>query len=70
MTTLFSAPVAPLLNRLFAEADAAQPLASPAFAGMSGDERQRLMRSKADYRELYANLKDFDRNACRTGSQV
>lgn len=59
MTTLVSAPVAPLLDRLFAEAEAASPLASPAFASVSSEERQRLMRSKADYRELYTALKDF-----------
>jgi predicted O-methyltransferase YrrM len=59
MTTLLSAPVAPLLDRLFAEAEAASPLSSPAFASLSGDERQRLMRSKADYAELYGKLKDF-----------
>ena len=59
MTILTSAPVAPLLDRLFAEADAASPLASPAFASLSGEERHRLMASKTDYRELYADLKDF-----------
>jgi predicted O-methyltransferase YrrM len=51
--------VAPLLDRLFDEADAASPSASPAFAALSDDERRRLMRSKADYRELYMKLKDF-----------
>lgn len=59
MTTLVSAPVAPLLDRLFDEADAASPLASPAFATLSDDQRHRLMRSKEDYRELYAALKDY-----------
>jgi len=59
MTILTSAPVAPLLDRLFAEADAASPLASPAFASLSGEERHRLMASKTGYRELYADLKDF-----------
>ncbi|MCW2410387.1 MULTISPECIES: O-methyltransferase [unclassified Sphingobium] len=59
MTTLVSAPVAPLLDRLFAEADAHSPLAHPAFAAMSKDEQQRLMRSKTDYRSFYAELKDY-----------
>jgi predicted O-methyltransferase YrrM len=59
MTILTSAPVAPLLDRLFAEADAAHPSTSPAFASVSGDERRRLMTSKTDYRELYDKLKDF-----------
>ena len=58
MTTFSTAPVAPLLDRLFAEADAASPADSPAFASISSEERVRLMRSKADYRELYANLKE------------
>lgn len=59
MNTISAAPVAPLLDRLFAEADAATPLSAPAFASMSADERQRMMRSKEDYRQLYASLKDF-----------
>lgn len=59
MTTLVSAPVAPLLDRLFAQAEATHPSTSPAFASVSSEERQRLMRSKADYRALYAALKDF-----------
>jgi predicted O-methyltransferase YrrM len=59
MTTLANAPVAPLLDRLFTEADAARPLADPAFASISDEERLRLMRSKADYRQFYAQLKDY-----------
>ena len=59
MNVLTSAPVAPLLDRLFAEAEEQSPLDSPAFRSMSSEERYRLMRSKSDYRELYANLKDF-----------
>ena len=59
MTTLTAAPVAPLLDRLFAAADASSPLTSPAFAAMSDDDRYRLMRSKTGYRALYGNLKAF-----------
>jgi predicted O-methyltransferase YrrM len=59
MSTLVGAPVAPLLDRLFAEADAAPPLASPAFADLSTDDRLALMRSKSGYRDLYADLRDF-----------
>ncbi|WEK01819.1 MAG: O-methyltransferase [Candidatus Sphingomonas phytovorans] len=59
MTILTSAPVAPLLDRLFAEAEAASPMASPAFASLSGEERRRLMASKTGYRELYGQLKEF-----------
>ena len=59
MTTLVSAPVAPLLDRLFAEADAASPMANPVFASIPDEERLRLMRSRADYRHLYAQLRDY-----------
>ncbi|UAK25802.1 O-methyltransferase [Sphingomonas nostoxanthinifaciens] len=59
MTTLTNAPVAPLLDRLFKEAQAAHPMTNPAFASISSEERLRLMRSKADYRDFYAALKDY-----------
>ncbi|QKS00486.1 O-methyltransferase [Sphingomonas sp. CL5.1] len=59
MTTLSSAPVAPLLTRLFAEADANPPAQSPVFAGVAGEDQDRMMRSKTDYRDFYARLKDF-----------
>jgi predicted O-methyltransferase YrrM len=59
MTTLTTAPIAPLLDRLFSDADAAHPMTDPAFATISAEERLRLMRSKADYRHLYAALKDY-----------
>jgi predicted O-methyltransferase YrrM len=59
MSTLTSAPVAPLLDRLFAEADAASPATSPVFAHIPADERRRLMQSKTDYREFYSQLSDF-----------
>jgi predicted O-methyltransferase YrrM len=59
MTTLSSAPVAPLLARLFAEADANPPAQSPIFAGMTHDDHRRMMRSKTDYRDFYAKLSGF-----------
>ena len=59
MITLTNAPVAPLLDRLFTEADAAHPMTNPAFASIPSEERLRLMRSRADYRNLYAQLKDY-----------
>ncbi|WP_333574146.1 O-methyltransferase [Sphingomonas sp.] len=58
-TTLSSAPVAPLLARLFAEAEANPPALAPAFAGISGEEQRRLLRSKTDYTALYARLGEF-----------
>ncbi|MGO1075800.1 O-methyltransferase [Inquilinus sp. CA228] len=59
MTTLTTTPLAPLLERLFDEAEAASPAASPAVADLSAEERARLMRSKTEYLELYGRLKDF-----------
>ncbi len=56
MTTLTTAPLAPLLDRLFAEADIA---ASPAIASFSHEERERLLNSKTDYLDLYGRLKDL-----------
>jgi predicted O-methyltransferase YrrM len=54
MTSLTTAPVGPLLDRLFAEAEAA---ASPQFAGISNEELERLMHSKTEYRSLYGRMK-------------
>ncbi|MBY4711195.1 O-methyltransferase [Burkholderia cepacia] len=59
MTTLIHDPLASLLARLFDEAEAASPATSPAFADVSRDEQARLMRSKTDYTDLYARLKDY-----------
>ncbi|WP_129777975.1 O-methyltransferase [Peristeroidobacter soli] len=59
MTALTQAPIAPLLDRLFLEADAARPHTHPAFTAMAPEERNRLMRSKTEYLDLYSRLKDF-----------
>lgn len=56
MNTLTTAPVAPLIDRLFAEAAAAT---SPALAALSGAERERLIKSKTEYLDLYGRLKDL-----------
>ena len=56
MTTLSTAPVAPLLDGLFKKAAAAT---SPAMAELSSDERARLIRSKTEYLDLYGRLKDL-----------
>ncbi|MYM85595.1 O-methyltransferase [Rugamonas sp. FT82W] len=58
MTTLTTNPVAPLLDRLFDEADAVQITSIPAVAELSKDERDRLMHSKTEYINLYHRLKD------------
>lgn len=58
MTTLMSAPVAPLLERLFDEADQVEVPAMTAFAALSAPERARMLSSKTAYREIYAQLKE------------
>lgn len=59
ITTLTTAPLAPLLDRLFEEADAASGSVSSAMARLSAEERESLMRSKTDYLNYYAHLKDL-----------
>jgi len=49
MITLTSAPVAPLLNRLFAEAENTEVPALAAFAALPVDERGRILSSKTGY---------------------
>src|ERR1700733_2641335 len=56
MTTLTTTPLAPLLKRLFEEADASQAELETAAADLSDEERTRLMRSRTEYRDLYARL--------------
>jgi predicted O-methyltransferase YrrM len=59
--TLTTAPVAPLLERLFEKDASASPAESPALADLFKDrgDRERLMRSKTDYRDFYGRMKDF-----------
>lgn len=62
MTTLITTPVAPLLDRLFVEADATDPATIPSVAaywnGLTGEDKARLVRSRTDYAEFYARMKD------------
>jgi predicted O-methyltransferase YrrM len=58
MTTLTTAPLAPLLERLFEEADAASTETDSALADLSDEEQERLMRSTTGYRDLYGRLKN------------
>jgi predicted O-methyltransferase YrrM len=55
-STLTSAPLAALLDRLFAEAEAAT---SPAMTELSHDERERLIRSKTEYLAFYGQMKNL-----------
>lgn len=56
MTTLTGTPLAPLLTRLFKEANAAT---SPAMARYSREERARLLGSKTEYRTFYGSMKEL-----------
>jgi predicted O-methyltransferase YrrM len=58
MTTLTGTPLAPLLDRLFAEADEAAAGTDSAVADLSDEEQARLMRSKTGYLDLYGRLKN------------
>jgi len=55
MTTLTTAPLAPLLERLFEQSKAA----SPDWSAFPREELSRLMHSKTEYRDLYGRLKDL-----------
>lgn len=59
MTTLTSAPLAPLLDTLFKHADDHAPEASGAFDDFSQDDVSRLLQSRTDYVDLYSRLRDF-----------
>jgi len=58
MNTLTTSPVAPLLDRLFEEAAAVSPFTIPAIAALSSEDRERMLRSKTEYLDLYGRLKD------------
>ncbi|MGX1163783.1 putative O-methyltransferase YrrM [Bradyrhizobium sp. USDA 372] len=58
MTIPTIASLAPLLDRLFGEAEAASEATEAAIADLSDAERERMMRSKTEYRNLYGRLKD------------
>ncbi|WP_257453664.1 O-methyltransferase [Archangium lipolyticum] len=58
MTTLSAAPLAPLLDRLFAQADQSSAALMSTFAQMPEQERARLMASRTDYLEFYSTMKD------------
>ncbi|TQF28616.1 O-methyltransferase [Bradyrhizobium sp. UNPA324] len=58
MTTPTITSLAPLLDRLFDEAEAASGATQAAVADLSDADRTRMMRSKTDYRDLYGRLKE------------
>jgi predicted O-methyltransferase YrrM len=58
-TTLTTAPLAPLLEKLFTEADASTTAMHSEMAKIPAEEREALLRSKTDYRAFYTRAKDF-----------
>ncbi|MDU9040517.1 class I SAM-dependent methyltransferase [Pseudomonas corrugata] len=56
MTTLTTEPLATLIEGLYIQASAAT---SPVLNTVPSEERERLMRSKTEYLELYGMLKDL-----------
>ena len=59
LSTLTAAPLAPLLDRLFAENEAAPPGSSPFLAKLTPAERVRIIRSRTDYRRFYDELREL-----------
>lgn len=59
MTTLTTNPLAPLLDRLFKEAEATSAELGLMIADFSDEEQTRLMRSRTDYIAVYSRLKNF-----------
>lgn len=55
-SSLTQAPIAPLLERLFAQAEKAH---SPALRAMSREEREHFMQSKTEYLDFYEQIKDL-----------
>jgi predicted O-methyltransferase YrrM len=69
MTTLTTAPLAGVVDRLFREADQVSWTDNPALRNMTDAERGRLMQSKTDYLDFYGALKDIPLPVSReTGS--
>jgi len=66
MTALTTAPLAPLLDRLFEEAAASRKDVDAAFADLSDAAQMELMRSKTGYRDLYGRLKNVPLPVSRT----
>lgn len=62
--------LAPLLDRLFDQAEAADGATQAAVADLSDADRARMMRSKTDYRDLYARLKDAPLAVSRETGQL
>jgi predicted O-methyltransferase YrrM len=58
MTTPTITSLAPLLDRLFDQDEAAREVTRTAFADVTDADRIKMMQSKTDYRDLYHRLKE------------
>jgi predicted O-methyltransferase YrrM len=74
MTTITASPVAPLLDRLFAQDEAEHPGTTPSSAAywnsLSHEDRDRLMHSRTDYPHFYAKMKDVPLAVSRETGQL
>jgi predicted O-methyltransferase YrrM len=59
MTTLTTAPLAGLVDRLFREADQVSWTDNPALKNLTDADRSRLMHSKTEYLDFYGVMKDM-----------
>lgn len=59
MTTLLHPPLSTLLTGLFADADASDVALQKQRAGLSDEDRARMMTNPDDYRTLYSSMKNF-----------
>ncbi len=59
MNTLTNPPLAPLLERLFAESDASEAFLTQQMGNLSPEERAERVRSMTDYRSFYTRAKDI-----------
>src|ERR1700755_1141739 len=59
MTTLTSPPLSNLLTQLFKDASQSSAALAQLSTNTSAEERNRLMTSKTEYREMYTRMKDF-----------
>src|ERR1700761_688954 len=59
VTTLVSAPLAGILERLFADAAASTKILRQEMADVSPEDLAAFMQSKTDYRAFYGRAKDY-----------
>ncbi len=58
MATLSTAPLSPLLDRLFADSEATRAAMMPTLSQIPAEDRAVMMAGKTDYGEFYGRMKD------------